>query len=173
MKLTGRQKLYLGILVVAMVGLFYDRLFILPQDAKAQAVDETAEFLVQTTGLSESVSEPDSEKTLSERLDELIPDDRLSDVDRRDIFTAGRGWSHSMTPDDTHAMSQTVIKTFQTRHKLRAIILTDTHTQVYVDDRVIGLGKSLDGFTLVAADETSATFAGQGLQIVLRLQQDK
>ena len=169
MKLTGRQKLYLGILVIAMAGFLCDRLFILPQGAKAQSVDGTAEFLVQTTGRSESVSETESKPTLNERLDELIPDDRLTEGDRRDIFAAGPGWTHSMSPDGTPEMSQTVIKTFQSHHKLKAIILTGTNTQVYVDDQVMGLGESLDGFTLAAADEMSATFTGRGLQVVLKL----
>lgn len=172
MQLTKRQKLFMGILVIAGVGLICDRVFILPLDAEARSLDPTAEYLAQEAKLSASVSESGSNKTISDRLDRLIPDGRLGSPDVRDIFALSSAWSDTLVSENPRETSQKVMETFLKRHKLKGIVLHGTRTRVYVDDRVMYPGDRLEGLTLTEVDETSATFSGQGLRVVLRLRQD-
>ena len=56
--------------------------------------------------------------------------------------------------------------------QLRAILLAGPNTVVQVDDQFLRMGEKLDGLSLVSATEHSATFAGKGRKMTLKLDQE-
>ena len=168
MKLNTQQKVIIGIFALALVGLVCDRVFLLPRQVAAQATDQInarkSGFIFAVNPIPE---ESDADVGIKDRLNERLPDETLDVNQVRDAFTLSSGWLANQRLD--HTTSTTEDTAFKQEYHLQAIMFQDEIKAVYMNDKVVRIGDSVDGYELVALSETSATFSVNGVRIELRL----
>jgi len=171
MKLNKRQKTFIGIFGIAFCGLICDRAFLLPQgagaDPLAEAVPEAAAGILDPVP-SDPIGPNDA---FGYRLQRAVP--AASDRSARDAFVLSPSWLRSLESDVEDMSKAAILRDFTQHHQLKAVVLHNQVKAAYVDDAYVAVGEAIDGFTLVAVDAASATFAAFGKQVVLEFADDR
>jgi len=173
MTLTKQQKVFIGIFGFVLVGLICDRTLLMPSEAGSEGA---ADLRIKRPPVSAMTvpslpTTPAASARLRDRLDALLPDDRLDFGAVRDAFTVSDKWSG----DSSHPAEGSRAIAFREKHRLKAIIHHGQEQAAFVGDAFIRIGQSLDGFRLDRLDENTATFMAEngegGLRVVLRIDQ--
>ena len=168
MKLTKQQKVITGIFGLALMGLLFDRVYLLPQGAGADPMEESK---VRHTGLilaADTIPEESAAGTgLKQRLNERLPGETLDVSTVRDAFAPSSEWLVRRVGEDS---GQTVENMeFKKKYHLQAIMFQKEVKAVFMNDEIVRLGDVIDGYELVELTETSATFSVDGIWTVLLL----
>jgi hypothetical protein len=171
MKFTQSQKIYSAVLGVGVCALLYDRCFsdpkALPKTVSANAsvtMDRREPAMLLSNSRAFAV-DGDITRRL-ERLKNTLP----SFPQLRDAFVPSPDWIASTAPQSGSPSDKA--KIFKSMHQLRAILETRGRGQVIVDNNLVVVGQSVDGFVLVSVDHLSAVFADSDSQSVLTLAPD-
>lgn len=162
MKLTKQQKVIIGIFALALLGLVCDRVFLLPRQARANAKGS-----VQTrdSGLILAVNPIPEEQTegmgLKDRLNERLPDDMIDVSQVRDAFTPSSDWLAVGGAAGTKPVVEDL--DFKRKYQIQAIVFQDDLKAVFVNDKVVRVGDTIDGYELVKLSEKAATFSVDGI----------
>ena len=181
MKLSRQQKIYLAILALVLGALLVDRLFRSRQTVAAEAsaysvlADETTAapalvFDKKTRG-PEPNSQPPSIK-LAQRLEILLPDECLDSDQARDAFSLPAAWLDELCAQNPLGQADAAAR-FAKSHQLKAVLIDGKMRFALVDDHLLIPGQELDGFKLVAVNQSSATFAAGTKRVILKLKRDR
>lgn len=168
MKSNRQQKLVMGLFCLALLGLAYDRIFLLPQGAEA---DPSEDAKAQRTGLLLAVGTIPEDSTtgteLKNRINEHLPAETLDLSQVRDAFVPLADW---LGASDPNGPSQTVEHLeFKQKFRLQAIMFQSEMKAVFMNDEIIHIGDRVEGYQLVDLTATSATFELDGIRTVLLL----
>ncbi len=182
MKLSRERKFFVVICALALVALVVDRTLLTEAAADDGASDPSA-LLVPGGGASTSpgagravpangrngAGGSSSAAAVSDLLAQMAERNRRQLEQTPDAFQPGAGWT---APDMTQPgppAADARVETFAKR-KLASIVAGGRgKAGAMVEGRMIHIGQSLDGFTLVAVDNQSAVFEGRSVQVRLSL----
>jgi hypothetical protein len=168
MKLNKQQKVIIGVFGLASLGLMVDRVFLLPKGAGAGPMEDASS---RRTGLILTVNTIPEESTagtgLKDRLNERLPGETLDLSKVRDAFTPVSDWLGSREPNDSGPTVENLA--FKQKYRLQAIMFQGEVQAVFMNDDIVRKGDIVDGYELVELNETSATFAIDGIRTVLLL----
>ena len=168
MTLNKQQKVIIGIFGLALLGLLYDRVVLLPKSAGADPMEDANS---RRTGLILAVNTIPGEATtdvgLKERLNERLPAETLDVNHVRDAFTPSSDWLAGGGPNGPGPATENV--EFKKKYRLQAIMFQGAVQAVFMNGEIIRKGDMVDGYELVELTETSATFALDGVRTVLLL----
>lgn len=179
MTLTRRRKALAVVLGLATAVFLADRVMGLiplgPQQAEASVllgVSLDAEYGDQMREVAAMANLPPAPRTLADRLDDLAGSEGLDGASVADAFCPASSWigqpaATSIAPRAT----QIRLRRFR-EHKLTATAVGSDGGMAIVDGQCITVGRQMDGMRLVAVDRGSATFAGDGVKVTLRLPTD-
>jgi hypothetical protein len=175
MKLTKQQCILAIIFLLACGALLGDRLFLLPRSSQAEGPDDvsasrSAELMLEVTDMNEVQSRT---SLITRRLETLWPDDHNETQKLRDPFMLPVSWPVAQAPKAAPTQKPSLESVFVSRHRLRAVFVDGHRSQVVIDDHVLAIGQTLEGFTLVKVDEESATFESDNTHFVMRLSHDR
>ncbi len=170
MALARRQKVLIAVFLLGLVGLVVDRVFLRPQGGPgAASADSSDSYAVPPSpapgGPSATAGAPGP--SVAERLSRVWPDREPNTVQARDPFSLTGSWlggkatGPSAAPDPAQVFAQA--------HSLGALVVDGRRSNVLINDRVLKLGETIDGYTLVVVKAKSATFECQGQRVVLEL----
>ena len=198
-KLTKSQRVYLALLIVAIVAFTVDTLFLRGEGRVQQA---SAEAL---TPAIEPLSPPPVEPILTveaapigagDFVEALKACESVDIAEVREAFVPSEEWLKALapppppppdsggpdvavvpgepTPPDAQEEALAILRArqFAKTHNLMSIIRTSDGGTALVDGQVVQVGRKLDGFTLVELTERGAVFEADGKQIELRLSED-
>ncbi len=184
MKLTKEQKIYAGVLGVALAGLTIDRVILesehtSPSQASAQSLTDSA-----FTGRDAPVPQFTDTKIqlhqpfISHRLTTVAATKRASLGRTVDMFSPSDVWFAKPEPEVAPVAPTRIatadprlkIEAFETQHKLNAVMTKDGAGYALIDNQMLRVGQAIDGFKLVSIDKQSATFeARDGMRAELSL----
>ncbi|MFB0524347.1 MAG: hypothetical protein ACETVZ_02320 [Phycisphaerae bacterium] len=185
MKLSRQQKIYLAILALALGALLVDRLFRsrsagggLAAEASAYSVPLPGETIPAPALVFDKKTrgpEPNSQSPsmkLSQQLEILLPDECLDLVQARDAFSLPAAWLDELCAQNPLGQADAAAR-FAKSHQLKAVLIDGKMRSALVDDHLLILGQELDGFKLVAVNQSSATFAAGTRRVILKLKRDR
>ena len=181
MKLSRERKTFVVICGLALVALVVDRT-LLGEAAAEDAQADPSSLLVSggsssgapgarpaTNSTARKGGDASSAAAVSNLLNQMAERNRRQLEQTPDAFQPGSAWS---APDMTQPGLPTAdvrVETFAKR-KLASIVAGGRgKAGAMVDGRMIQIGQSLDGFTLVSVDGQSALFEGRAVQVRLSL----
>jgi hypothetical protein len=175
MKLTKKQKGYVGVLAVALTAFVADRLFFLPAEAEAVVQEDPRELLIRPSGgvgdaaaaaaLSRNQYRVD---LLAERLTNAAGEHRLQLSGVRDAFLPSAAWI-SGPKVIVHDTAAEAAQAFRDRHRLTAIFLGPGGSTAIINGRAVREGQQIGGFTLVLIGARSTMFSAGAHQVELTL----
>ena len=174
MKLTKSHKIYLSILGVGVCALVLDRSLgtsapVGGPPSIAGRVQSPGNEPFRTEGGARAAAVSDSDKSISARLARLQFVAGSSGV-LRDAFVPTSAWigSDQREQPDRNAAAERVLK-FQNSHILKGIVESNGGGQALVDNKLILVGQSIDGFHLTSVGQMRAIFSDGNIRAVLRL----
>ncbi len=168
-RINHRQKIFIAVFAIAISGLVLDRVWLLPSQAQEDAPSapgRPSEGLLLNLEVTPTSDIPgqkltDHLRTLSDRYES-------SDRAQRDAFALPSDWGRGGREQDVTGLSTTAA-VFVQRHQLKAVAALGSRGKAYINDRVVNLGETLDGFTLVSLQEDAALFEREGETVTLEL----
>ncbi|UCD48760.1 MAG: hypothetical protein JSW27_14645 [Phycisphaerales bacterium] len=176
MALNKRQRMSMGVLAIGLVALVVDRMFVLPHSAPAGQAVMTDDYTVTATSDRAVVPPPVStppDLTVAAKLEAVWSDNDLRLNGPRDPFSLPPSWPRKRGSEKPPRPTMTAGMIFATNHKLEAITVDPQGRRALIDDKLLRLGETLEGFKLVAIDGESVTFERGGQQIQLELVKDQ
>lgn len=191
MVLTRRRKALAVVLGIAAAVFFADRVMgwipLGPEQAAASAslgISLDEEYGEQMRETAAMANFPPSPRTLADRLDDLAGSEGLDGMSVGDAFCPAPSWvgqpkEAAPTPDAVEAAAraaaeaaaQARVRQFR-QHKLTATAIGSDGGMAIIDGQCITVGRAMDGLRLVSVGRGSATFAGEGIEVTLRLPTD-
>ena len=164
MKFTTSQKICFGLLAVGLCALVADGALggaggpELPTAATDVAVVRTA------TMVTPPKADAPASLTLAARL-RLLAAEGGPSASMPDAFAVPADWTRTPAgrPADTSAVA------FQASHSLKAVMTVGRRGSVLLNDRLVAVGDSVDGFELIEVRQYHAVFAANGGRTVLEL----
>ena len=170
LSINPRQKLFIAVFTCAAIGLLLDRTLLSPSQAEESSQESSP---AQSHALLLNLqNEGDYEvpgAKLTEQLNQLVegipaPSDKM-----RDAFKLPEAWYQSVNGTSGLTQSQRAAA-FTHKYQLKAIItLAANEQRAFVNDLMIAVGESLDGYTLTALGDETATFEQDDEVIILKL----
>jgi len=176
--LSKRQKSVLALFAIALVALVIDRAFLggsgSPSEASASSSPPPDTNNPQTSNPPDEESKPSTVR-LDQKIEALWLEKDLDLQQPREIFTLPAPWLADILPKkpENTAMPKDAVTVFMTSHELQGVVISDQTRCVTVNDHILYLGDELDGFTLIAIAEDSATFEFDARRAVLKLERDR
>jgi len=175
MKITKSQKIWFSLLGAAVVALGVNELSG-TSSTVANTMAEVGPLIAAATGTAEAPASPaaaiKSDKALAAFDGHVASGLRNikngAAVSSRDVFAPSPSWIAVKPPAAVDAPAVRAA-TFQRAHTLKAILRCGSAGDVMIDSRLISVGQSLDGFTLVSVTASRANFASDGLKVSLPL----
>ena len=177
MKLTKAQKVYVFVLVLAVVAFMVDRVLLSPPEATAEA-RAAARLAVAPSAAGLAAAEaqvPQAEGSVSRqveiarRLEALAGDRRLDPADVRDAFGPSREWLDAGLAASGPGSGKSVSERFREAHTLTAVMASGANGYAIVDGRTLFIGQALDGFTLISVGSRSAVLQSGSARVELTL----
>ena len=170
MKVTRERKIYAAVVAIALLGLVLDRTIYGSRDTGADAAQPAPDALLIAPATAPIAAASGVEElSLATRLANTASQERvLGGSDINEPFKSQIAW---LTPvrAEAPATGPTEAEQFQQKHTLTAVLGTGQSGYVIVDGACVRIGRSIDGFKLVAVDRGSATFESNGARIKLVL----
>lgn len=176
MTISKRQKVLVGVCLVALAGLVGDRILgksdvLGPSRAGASVVSsETNPEPIGTLEPQDAAPLEDRKPCLADRLDGLAED--TVQTGARDAFCPSEEWLGRTKPPPSQPLLHTdaaKAQRFVQDHKLKAVLIGSGTKLATIDDKVLAIGQEIDGFKLISIDGGSATLAFNNHKVTLRL----
>lgn len=183
MTLTRNQKFYSGAMVVALLGLVWDRASVGPKAAEASAVGS---LLMQSpliaasevqSGRDDSSSANVAGHHFSQRLAVLAKDQQLDPNVSENAFGVPKAWvAKPINPasvTDASAISgprSRRVEAFREHHL--GAVMVGLRGYANVDGQGVFVGEVFDDFKLLSVTKMAAVFEWEGVQVELRLAVD-
>lgn len=148
MKVTTQQKVLLGFLSVGIVFLSYDQLHATPAPVVEQedvAVPRTAPVVVPASTML----------SVAARLNQLPR------TEVRDAFAT--------LATAAPAQSEVSVADFKGKYHLTAVILSGSQAKAMINGSLVRIGQTIDGYTLLSLDRSSAVLQNGTLRVVLQI----
>lgn len=180
-KLSRERKVFIGILGTALIGLCADRVLFSsgvtgPADAAAAAgeyaIDESLDDLVEGIDAEPAAivqCTGNITATLAGQFEQYARQGSGEAAGLSDVFRPSDSWLPSIEAAGSRTPTITAADEFAMRHTLAAVMMSRSTPGAVVNKRLITIGQELDGFILVAVNERSVVFEGEGEQVVLEL----
>ena len=172
MKLSKERKIFVGLLTLALSAVFIDRVVIGSGVTEPQQVEAGPVLAGPVSGeqsaaasFDAALSSPVHGPSISDRLSDVVQAQGLAQDDVRDAFAPSKVWAAELGI----GQGGTGQASFQDRHHLVAVIVTNGERYVIIDDQTLGLGNTLDGYTLVDVSERTAVLESNGHRIELEI----
>ena len=174
MKLSKERKIFVGLLTLALGAVFIDRIVIGsgvtgPQQVEAGTVPAESASGDRPTVVSfdEALSAPPSSRgpSIGERFLKAVQAQGPAQADMRDAFAPSKAWANELGL----VQGETDQQPFEDRHRLVAVIVVNGERYVIIDDQTLGLGHTLDGYTLVDVNERTAVLESNGHRVELKI----
>lgn len=176
MNLNKKQKIYGGLLILAVAAVFVDQVIIgsdvgTPHRASAQPVKPQpsagGQAAVVPAGAGSFV--PDTEQLITNRLAGVARDQGVDFATLRDGFEPPEAWVGKGGSVQLAAGPEMTAQEFQQRYPLMAVITTGGQSYAVVGDQTLRVGQVLHGFKLVAVKKRKVLFELDGAPVVLTL----
>jgi hypothetical protein len=179
MQLTKQQKIVGAVLMLAVAAFVVDRWVIGHDDDPAVASAPTPRAAGQRRPVARQpkpvAAAPEASlgnlAGLAARLGSIARNESLNVDAARDAFRPPASWvgaGRVASPDEMVVAA----REFQNRRLTAVIMRTSGRGVAIIDQRMVGVGQSLDGFVLVAVKERSAVFRRGTQRVELRLTDD-
>lgn len=174
MKLGKKQTVYGAVLAVAGVAFVIDRVLFTPpgaDGATTAAVTVKPALAEQTTVPAGPAMESPQAIPAGWLAQRLRATDAQSEGDVRDVFAAPASWrpAKAAAPVAAAQKARLFAEAFRHDHHLGGIVIDGRNSRAVVDDRLIPVGQSFDGFRLVSLNRDSAQFVRGDEQVLLTL----
>jgi len=176
MQLSKTQKIYLALGAVAVAALVVDRVFLGdgegvsgPTEAAAAEAGVRGADRPAPVAAAPTVEVPER-PSLAARLDALARKGRLDAAAVRDAFVLPSEWMgevQATAPEKASAPS--AAEKFAAAHALSAVLLSNGGGCAVVNDQVVKIGQTMDGFTLLRLARESAVFGDGKAEVTLPL----
>jgi len=172
MKLSKERKIFVGLLTLALGAVFIDRVVIgsgvtEPQQVKAGPVlaQPASGERPAAASFDAALQAPEPAPSISDRLSKMAQAQGLAQDDVRDAFAPSKVWADELGLGQGNVGQAS----FQDRHHLVAVIVTNGERYVIIDDQTLGLGNTLDGYTLVDVNKRTAVLESNGHRVELEI----
>ena len=186
MTLTKTQRIYVGILALAIGAFMVDRMFLSGGPAEAQAATPYQSPVALSVGSASSpAGSAGSAGSAGEALQLLaaLAGERADLSELRNAFRPSPAWSADLfppapvaptAPAESAPLAATPAKSaalqrFTQDHSVMSIIRTDEGGYALIDGQLVNVGNKLDGFTLVELTDSAAVFASDAGRVELKL----
>ncbi|MHC4518138.1 MAG: hypothetical protein ACYTAS_06090 [Planctomycetota bacterium] len=169
MMLNGRQKAGVAVLAVGIAALAIDRVFVLPKSAPASEPGAFVDSYTAPAPEGETAPAASRAQTVARRLDAAWSDKNLRLEAPRNLFALPESWDRNSASGNAARPRRTATASFAAAHTLEAIIIDAEGQRALIDDRLVRLGESLDGYELVGVNKESVIFERDGERIEFRL----
>lgn len=175
MQLSKERKIFVGVLLLALGALFVDRVVIgsdVTEPQRASAGQASAPARTGEPPAAASVANtpqsPPQGPSIADRLREVTQARGSARGDVRDALAPSKAWADELGLGQSDTTVQQEIP-FQDRHHLVAAVVIDGDRYVIIDDQTLGLGNTLDGYTLVDVNERTAVLESNGHRVELEI----
>ena len=176
MKLTKAQKVYVFVLVLAVVAFMVDRVLLSPPEVAAEAraaarfaVAPSATALAAVAQVPQAGDRVSRQVQIARRLEALAGDRRLDPADVRDAFAPSREWLDAGLAAAGPGAGKSVSQRFREAHTLTAVMASGARGYAIVDGRTLFIGQALDGFTLISVGSRAAVLQSGSARVELTL----
>lgn len=180
MKLSRERKFFVAICGLAVVALVVDRTLLSEAAADDASAADPASLLVTNSpgttgprpsgaGTTRKGGETSSAAAISSLLAEMADRNRRQLEQTPDAFHPGAAWSAPDMSQPGPPASDARVESFAKRKVTSIVAGGRGRAGAMVDGRMVYIGQSLDGFTLVSVDNQSAMFEGRSVQVRLSL----
>lgn len=179
MKLTKQQKISLAIFAVAIAALVVDRAFLGGESVPAGASASSSpppDVNTPPTPAPTDVNTPSSTIRLNQSIEALWRERELDLNQPREVFALPEAWLNDILPKEPEKEPEPekdAVTIFLANHQLQAVLISGLTRCVTINGHVLELGDELDGFTLIAIEEDSATFEDGDRQVTLMKANDR
>src|SRR5262245_6656224 len=175
MKVTKQQKILGGLMLAGLVLVGADQVGLLPGSAQASetAAEATSEYALPTAPAPATASAVPATVTtapqvsVAHRLRQASKS--IPDAPIRDVFALGPMWLTPVPQDPKLDPTALAVEQFKQSHKLRGVVQGSDRPTAQIDNQILVVGQSLDGFRLVSVSHRSATFEAGATRIVLNM----
>jgi hypothetical protein len=171
MKLSTNNKIYVGILGLAILALGFDRLFLGPEAAVPAHVSAAGSpGTVGTPAAASACPAQESQssiQTLAKRLETAGQRGGLDPRSMRDAFVPADSWL-GRTPVAPQAQAAPT-KTFAQLHELTSVVCAEEGGSAVIDGKVMQVGQELSGYRLTWVRPGVAVFQSARETVELQL----
>ena len=167
MKLTKSQKVYVAVLVTAVAAFLVDRVFLGGDGPVEQASAAGPGVGAAEAPRSVPPSGASDAPSVGARLAELQEAHPVDLQHVREAFVPSDAWNQQLRPRQPRqdpsqpsapAGSSSRADEFVAGHRLKSILHLDDGGVALVDDKVVRIGQTVDGFKLIELTENAAVF---------------
>lgn len=171
MNLNKKQKIYGGLLILAVGVVFVDRVIIgsdtaLPKQASATPTRPTTHDTSSSPILSASFV-PVRDQLIGSRLAKTAQQHEVTFTNLRDGFAPSASWIGTPSPVATTATF--TAEDFRRKYPLVAVMTMDGKSFAVVGSRRVGVGQTVEGFKLIAVQQRTAVFERNGTRVNMTL----
>ncbi len=168
MKLSKKYTAYATILGLAVTAYGIDCAFFGPKPAEAVAVAADEPVGVSASDTVAPAAEPHIAPApgVADQLRTLSGNGNIELPKLRNAFSPSSKWIAEKQPEAALPREQ-FAESFRHAHRVVAIMTDKKGARAIVDDRLLRVGQSIDGFQLTSVDHRSACFSGHGVQVIL------
>jgi hypothetical protein len=175
MKVTKQQKVLGAVMLVGLLLVGADQLGALPGSSAGKTDDSSgyaaAEFKVVATPAATPTPVPlPTTATRSSVAQRLRHTQRFAtDNTLRDVFAVGPAWLAQAEQGAKVDPLAASIEKFRQSHRLTGVLSSSGREHAMVDNQIVAVGQSVDGFKLVSVSHRSATFESGEARVVLNM----
>ncbi len=172
MTLTKSQRVYVAIMVIAVVALLIDRTLLQPEPVQASA----SQYAISpSTRDPDDLEAPRSEGpaprqvAIARRLEQIAEQRGLDPTGVIDAFRPSPMWLQLGEVPVGPVQTELLAERFRKAHTLTAVMGSGNEGWAIVDGRTLFIGRVMDGFTLISVGQRSAVLASGDTRVVLTL----
>ncbi len=172
MTLTKSQRVYVAIMVIAVVALLIDRTLLQPEPAQASALQYTIPASERDpVDLEAPRSEGPAPRqvAIARKLEQIAEQRGLDPTGVIDAFRPSPMWLQLREVPVDDVQAELLVERFRKAHTLAAVMGSGDEGWAIVDGRTLLIGQVLDGFTLVSVGRRSAVLESGDARVLLTL----
>ena len=171
-KLTKSQRVYVAIMVIAVVSLLIDRTLLQPEQAQASAWQYAVPASMRSpvdieTPLSEGPAP--RQIAIARKLEQIAEQRGLDPTGVIDAFRPSPMWLQISEVPVGVEQTESLVERFTKAHTLTAVMGSGASGWALVDGRTLFIGQVLDGFTLMSVGQRSAVLESGDVMVILTL----
>jgi hypothetical protein len=173
MKVTKQQKILGGLMLAGIVLVGADQLGLLPGSAEASetTTEATSDYAMPAAPAAQATAPSSATQTsqasVAHRLRQAAQ--AMPDAPMRDVFALGPTWRGQAPFDPKLDPTGLAAEQFRRSHKLTGVVQGSGRPTAQIDNQIVAIGQSVDGFKLVSVSHRSATFEAGATRIVLNM----
>ena len=172
MTLTKSQRVYVAIMVIAVVALLIDRTLLQPEPVQASAWQYAVSPSMRDSGdLEVPLSEGPAPRqvVIARKLEQIAEQRGLDPTGVIDAFRPSPMWLQFSALPVGPEQTESLVDRFTKAHALTGVMGSGEDGWAIVDGRTLFIGQALDGFTLVSVGQRSAVLESGEVMVILSL----